>query len=192
MIPVYGNCVKIQLWIIHEQSYLNSSKLNSDGIFLQPRACCFILICEWGSIAFLGQYAIRFLINHSSAVVCNWWWYKGHDIFQLHIPCVNSQLPEALFLSWINFNSYMLNCFKDYKICIHISYHSLDFVKQKKTKFIMEQPYMLPILYCQYHVCWCPGDLWSQGISRHGIDQRSRNIPSLASEELITSWILNK
>ena len=36
----------------------------------------------------------------------------------------------------------------------------------------MEQPYMLPILYCQYHACWCPGDLSRQGISRHGIDSR--------------------
>ena len=49
----------------------------------------------------------------------------------------------------------------------------------------MEQPYILPILYCQYHVCWCPGDLRSQGISRHGINQISWNITSLASEELI-------
>ena len=68
----------------------------------------------------------------------------------------------------------MLNCFKYYKICIHILYHILDSVQQKKTKFIMELPYMLPILYCQYHACWCSGDLRSQGISRHGIDQISQ------------------
>ena len=48
----------------------------------------------------------------------------------------------------------------------------------------MEQTFMLPILYCQYIVCWRPGDLRSQGISRHGIDQISQNIPSLALEEL--------
>ena len=42
---------------------------------------------------------------------------------------------------------------KSLKRCLHISYHSLDFVQQKKTKFIMEQSYMLPILYCQYHAC---------------------------------------
>ena len=36
--------------------------------------------------------------------------------------------------------------------CIHISYHILDFVEQKKTKFPM-----LPILY------WCPGELRSKG-----------------------------
>ena len=29
---------------------------------------------------------------------------------------------------------------------------------------------MLHILWCQYHSCWCPGDLRSQGIIRHGIN----------------------
>ena len=49
----------------------------------------------------------------------------------------------------------------------------------------MEQPYMLPILYWQYHACWCSGDFRSKSISRHGIEPQSRNIPSPASEELI-------
>ena len=48
----------------------------------------------------------------------------------------------------------------------------------------MEKPYMLPILFWQYHACWCPGNFRSQGISRHGIDHISRNIPSPAQEEL--------
>ena len=52
----------------------------------------------------------------------------------------------------------------------------------------MEQPYILAILYCQWYACWCPGDLRSQGNSRHGIDQISQNIPSLASEELKRLW----
>ena len=77
-----------------------------------------------------------------------------------------------------------LNCFKDYERCIHISYHILDFVQQKKSKFTMEQPYMLHIIYCQYHACWCLCDLRSEAISRHGIDQIDQNILSLASEEL--------
>ena len=51
----------------------------------------------------------------------------------------------------------------------------------------MEQPYKLPILCCQNHACWCPGDL-SQGISRIGIDQISWNILSLTSEELIVPF----
>ena len=36
----------------------------------------------------------------------------------------------------------MLHSFKDYKIYIHILYHILEYVEQKKTKFAMEQPYM--------------------------------------------------
>ena len=76
----------------------------------------------------------------------------------------------------------MLNYSKDYKRCIPISYHILDFVQQKKTKLIMEQPFMLHNLYnCQYRACWYPGKLRSQGISRHGIDPQNRNILPPAS-----------
>ena len=82
----------------------------------------------------------------------------------------------------------MLNCLKDLKRCIHILYHILDFVQRKKNKFTKEQPYMLPILFCQYHSCWCPGDFKSQVINRHGIDQLSQKILSLASKELITEF----
>ena len=69
----------------------------------------------------------------------------------------------------------MLNVFKIIKdvFIIHILYHILDFVQQKKTRFIKEQAYMLPILYYQYHACWCPGDLSRQGINRHGIDHQT-------------------
>ena len=81
----------------------------------------------------------------------------------------------------------MLNCFKDYKRCIPIQYRILDFVQQKKSKVAMEQPYMLLILYRQYHACWWSGDFRSQGISRHGIGPQSQNIPSPASEELKAS-----
>ena len=49
----------------------------------------------------------------------------------------------------------ILNCFRDYKRCIDISFCILDFVLQRKTKFTimtMEQHYMSPyILYCLYH-----------------------------------------
>ena len=48
----------------------------------------------------------------------------------------------------------------------------------------MEQPHMLHILYSQYDACWCPGGVWSHGISRHDIDPQSQNILSPASEEL--------
>ena len=80
----------------------------------------------------------------------------------------------------------ILSYLKDYERCIHISIHIFEFVQQVKTKCTMQQPYMLPILYSQYHACWCPGDLRSQGISGHDIDHIRRNIPSLAIEELYT------
>ena len=68
----------------------------------------------------------------------------------------------------------MLNCFKDCERCIYISYHISDFVHQMKSRFTMEQLYTLPILYFQYHVCWCSGDFRSQRINRHGIDPKAR------------------
>ena len=77
-----------------------------------------------------------------------------------------------------------LKCFKDYKSSIHILYFILDFSQQNEIKFTMLQPYLLHILYCQYHSCWCFGDFRSQGINRHGIDGISQNILTLASEEL--------
>ena len=37
-----------------------------------------------------------------------------------------------------------------------IWYNILDVITRKKTKFTMEQPHMLHILYCQYHAWWWP------------------------------------
>ena len=45
------------------------------------------------------------------------------------------------------------------------------------------------ILYWPYLTCWCPGDLRRQGISRHGIDQISQDIPSRASDEFSLTHI---
>ena len=71
----------------------------------------------------------------------------------------------------------MPNCFKDYKKK-HSQFASYlgSCATEKKNKFTVEQR----ILFCQYHVCWLRG----QGISRNDINQISRNIPSLASEDL--------
>ena len=86
-------------------------------------------------------------------------------------------------------NINMLNCFKDYKRCIHISYYILDSVQQKKSKFTMRQPCMLPILHCQYHSCWYPDDFRSQGISRPGNNLTNLDVPSPASEELTCNML---
>ena len=80
----------------------------------------------------------------------------------------------------------MLTCFKDHKIYIHILNHILDLAWLKSMKLTLEQQYMLSVLHDQYHACWSSGDFRSQGISRHGIDLKSQNISSAASEELIS------
>ena len=52
-------------------------------------------------------------------------------------------------------------------------------------KLSLEQEYMLSVLHSRYHACWWSGDFRSQSINMHGIDPKSRNIPSPASEELM-------
>ena len=92
--------------------------------------------------------------------------------------------------SMLNLNT--LNCLECYQTYIHILYHSLDRIQHKNIKFTMEQPYMLPILYCQYRDCRCPGDLSRQAISRHGINQTQA--PHYTYLQLytwlVTSWSL--
>ena len=51
-------------------------------------------------------------------------------------------------------------------------------------KLTLEQQYILSVPHSQYHAWRCSGDFRSQSIIRYGIDPQSRNIPSLASEEL--------
>ena len=99
-------------------------------------------------------------------------------------PVIQSTHSKIMRLGNPRITLNMQNCFKDYKRCIHILHHILDFIQQKKIKLTVEQPYMLSFLLCQYHACWCPGDLSRQGISRHGICQITQNISSLTSEEL--------
>ena len=70
--------------------------------------------------------------------------------------------------------------------CIHISYHILEFVQQKKIKCRMESSLHVAyaVLSIPCRTCWCPRHSRSQDISRHGIDLLNQNIPSLASEGL--------
>ena len=79
----------------------------------------------------------------------------------------------------------MLNCFEDYKRCIHILNSILELACSKYMKSTWKQQYMLFVFDSQYHACWCTGDFRSQGINSHSIDPKSQNIPSPASVELI-------
>ena len=99
-----------------------------------------------------------------------------------HPPSTGKEKQSSIKLRVLILN--MLNCFKDYKSCIHILYHTFYCIQQKKTIFTMKQPYMLVIIHYWYHACWCLGDLKTQAISRHGIDQININILYVASEEL--------
>ena len=109
--------------------------------------------------------------------------WVNYEISFMSILEVIDNIAAAFFMCFL-LTLNVLNCFEDYKRCIHISYHILDFIQQKKIKFTMEQSYVLPILYCQCRACWCTGDFRSQCINKHGIDFQSRNIPSLAWKEL--------
>ena len=49
----------------------------------------------------------------------------------------------------------ILYCFKEYKICIHISYQILDIIQPKKTKFIILCPVAISAIFCPAE---SPGD----------------------------------
>ena len=113
-------------------------------------------------------------------------WYQSPSNYSVLVMQVARILPFVLLFALpskhiLNLNK--LNCFKYRKRCFHVSYHILDCVQPKITKFTVEQPYVF-FPACQYHACWCPGDFRTQGISRHGFEHQSGNIPSPESEEL--------
>ena len=104
------------------------------------------------------------------------------------IKCMGYALMHSLQKSfmdaWLQLMSlHMRNCFKDYKIYIHILNRILD-LAWKWMNLPLEQQYMLSVLHSQWHACCCSDDFRSQGISRHGIDPQSGNLLSPASEEL--------
>ena len=54
-------------------------------------------------------------------------------------------------------------------ICIF--YHFSTQKHHRNFRFFLKLVKNNLILCIQYHACWWPGDSWSQGISRHGIDK---------------------
>ena len=69
--------------------------------------------------------------------------------------CTISSLLEDAELFW-----WLLKMYSDF-----ISYRG--FCSTERDQILN---CMLPILYWQWHTCWCSGDFRSQSISRHGID----------------------
>ena len=97
--------------------------------------------------------------------------------------------PKKKLFSTSRIKYQLLSCYIVQKFLKNVlTFHMISwilFIRRRPNSQSREQPYMLLILYCQYHAWWCPGSLGRQGISRHGIDEISWNIPSLASEEFI-------
>ena len=146
----------------------------------QNLKCIFLNENIWISIKVLLKFVSKGQINNIPALIQIMAWRIPGDKPLSELMMVS--LPTDICVTrpqWVN----MLNWVKDYKRCTYILYHILEFVPQKKTRHIMEQPSMLPTLYCQYQSCSCPGNFRSQGIIRHGIDLQSRYIPSPASDE---------
>ena len=71
----------------------------------------------------------------------------------------NQRKSNVYFILFLTLH--MLNCFKDYQRCIHISLYILAFVQQNNTKFTMTQLYIMPILFRQYYARWRFGDIRS-------------------------------
>ena len=81
----------------------------------------------------------------------------------------------------------MLNSLKKRKNIF--TFHIISWTLFNRRRLNSHQSNPTSCLYFQYHAFWCPGDLRCQGISRHGIDQKNWNIPSLASEEFRLSYV---
>ena len=95
------------------------------------------VVCRWSCPRGFVVTLIRLMrtSGRSPAVCCS---ISPSPLYQMQ--------PTSITLKGSISTLNMLNCFKDDKRCIHIWYHILDFVQQKKIKFTMEQPYMLPMM----------------------------------------------
>ena len=65
---------------------------------------------------------------------------------------------------------YMLDYSEGTWTYIYILCHSSKLIWHRYLKSILKQDQDLHILHSQYHGCWCPCEVRSQGISSHDID----------------------
>ena len=100
------------------------------------------------------------LCNHGRCLVLTAWaWYMTHN--RLVIRC------------WMWFHCltlYVLNFSEGTKTYICILCHPSTLIWHRYLKSFLKYDQDLYILHSQYHGCWCPGDVRSQGISSHDID----------------------
>ena len=125
-----------------------------------------------------GEFPAQMASNAENVSI--WWRHHGKNNIDSYHPegaAIVLLETRVLTLEMRNFLKNIKDVFTFYIIaCTYV-------VQQKKIKFTMEQPFMLSILYCQYHACWCLG----RGINWHGIDQVIRNSLTVASKELKSS-----
>ena len=110
-----------------------------------------------------------------------------------HIISSHRLLPTTKHNSvWTVLTLDMLNYFKDYEWCVHISYHILDFVPQTDTKFTTEKPYKCPTLCWQYHACGRSDEFRARAPGAMVSTPQSRNTSSPASVVVVVSFISNR
>ena len=82
-------------------------------------------------------------------------------------------------LCWINLGNIKY-------IFIWYQFSQLRWHQQLKSFLVEDKdPFILP---SQYHVCWWPGDIRSQGISSNGIDLSYHSIFSFSPSRIIEVW----
>ena len=148
--------------------------LNDDDLTLEQ-------VVAWGCPMALAVRQQAITWANVDLILCCHMASLGHNELIQFSAGTNNHINGCMDTELLTLN--MLKFWRLWKMYSHFVSDIWDFVQQK-TKFTMEQPYVMPILYCQYHGRWCPGDLSCQGTSRHGIDQISWNILSLAPGEL--------
>ena len=116
------------------------------------------------------------VVLKSRVLKLHYLYYWRHDSLQHHKHAAPSSAHLIMKYQYMLITLNMLIYFKHYKINSHIFNLILDLAWLKLMKLNLEQQYILSALHSQYHVCWCPGDFRSQGISRNGIDSQSQNI----------------
>ena len=158
-------------------NFLKTNKLSPFDIVFISR--CYLCDLKW----YMHAYANKLVILRYTQYLRVW---QNLSISKQYMPwnIVTKYPPDSTLLAL--FMLKLLTCWLVWKIikdAFTFSIISWILFNKRRTKFTTEQPYTLPILHCQYHVCWCPGDLRKQSTAGMIFTKKSRNILSLASEE---------
>ena len=107
----------------------------------------------WNQMAYIG--IIGLLINKKLSI--------AHNIIPIFSMNITLKLLFSLIRTYCRMNinkNIWSDKFKYHSICLKLSPCFLSLFMPEKEIFQ---------LWGQYHVCWCPGSLSHQSISRHGV-----------------------